>query len=57
MLPITKIEDALIKQIASAKLPYLRFIGSYGGEEPLEALGVGAASPQAVDHRGHHRFV
>ena len=32
MLPITKIEDAIIKQIAAAKLPYLRFIGSYGGE-------------------------
>lgn len=32
MLPITKIEDAIIKQIASAKLPYLRFVGSYGGE-------------------------
>ena len=32
MLPITKIEDAIIKQIALAKLPYLRFVGSYGGE-------------------------
>lgn len=32
MLPITQIEDAIIKQIASAKLPYLRFVGSYGGE-------------------------
>ena len=32
MLPITSIENAIIKQIAAAKLPYLRFVGSYGGE-------------------------
>jgi len=32
MLPITKVEDAIVKRIVAAKLPYLRFIGSYGGE-------------------------
>ena len=32
MLPIAAIENAIIKQIAAAKLPYLRFVGSYGGE-------------------------
>ena len=32
MLPIAAIENAIIKQITAAKLPYLRFIGSYGGE-------------------------
>lgn len=32
MLPIAAIETAIINRIASAKLPYLRFVGSYGGE-------------------------
>lgn len=32
MYPIISLENAMIERIRSAKLPYLRFVGSYGGE-------------------------
>jgi phage gp37-like protein len=32
MMPITAIENAIIERIRAAKLPYLRFVGSYAGE-------------------------
>ena len=32
MYPIAAIESAMIRRIHEARLPYLRFVGSYGGE-------------------------
>ena len=32
MYPIAAIESAMIRRIHAARLPYLRFVGSYGGE-------------------------
>lgn len=32
MYPIRAVENAIIRRIHAARLPYLRFVGSYGGE-------------------------
>lgn len=32
MWPVAKIESSIVERIRSARLPYLRFVGSYGGE-------------------------
>lgn len=58
---LSQIEDAMITRIAKARLPYLRFVGSYGGEFDGEVPQVvrslpgvwlackGESAPVAVD--------
>lgn len=45
MYPIARIENAIIRRIHEARLPYLRFVGSYGGELMGEWQAVYRAVP------------
>ena len=45
MYPILAVENAIIRRIHAARLPYLRFVGSYGGELMGEWQAVYRAVP------------